>query len=307
MRLLDYRIRRPGAIALSFALALGVATGPDLSAATFAPIAGTLSIRAGSHAPQTTPATIGTASLTDFELPIAVASASLQTSLRGGSQFNFSATATSSTNVATPASPPNATASTNFEQAFTTTAQQWIQLTANVLSPADPGVSGFVTFGQTGHAPVYTIGDSANQNVIRNALFPPGSYSVVGTINTQAAVAPAHAGAVSGFLLIAALGDFNGNSTVDAADVAAWRAGFGSTSGTFASGNLDGDSDSDGADFLLLQRQVGTHAFATATGAAVPEPAALLSSLVGACVFASRVHCRTRRSAAWRAIKSPAE
>ena len=50
--------------------------------------------------------------------------------------------------------------------------------------------------------------------------------------------------------------DFNGSGGVDGADLAAWKAGFG-TGTTKAQGDSDQDGDVDGQDFLNWQRQVG--------------------------------------------------
>jgi hypothetical protein len=302
LSLAPHLLRWAAACALAF-------SGGVLHAATFAPITGSLSIRAGSKPPQTTPAVLGSASLTDFDFPTAVASASLLTSIPNSSQFNYSATASSSSNSQTTVIPPSATATTNFEQPFTTASQQWIEVNAAVLSPADPGISAFVTFGRTGQAPLVIIGDTAGGSINRAGLYAASTYSIKGNVNTQATVAPAHAGAVSGYVLIAALGDFNGNLVVDAADFTAWKAGFGSKTGTFASGNLDGDTDTDGADFLLLQHQLGTHALSIAATNAVPEPTAALLAACGLALISPArrfSHCRTNRSAARRAAMSPA-
>jgi hypothetical protein len=279
------------------------------NAATFGPISGTLAIRAGSKPPQTTPVVIGSVNLTDFDLPTAFASASLQTSITGGSHFKFSGAASSSTTVADPMGMPRATASTTFQQSFTTTAPQWLQLTAEVLSPPSDGqVSAAVSLGPTGQAATYTVNHSNGLEMTRNGLFPAGNYTVSGFAVTQASIPPAHAAAISGFVLIASLADFNGNAVVDGGDLATWRTGFGSTTGTFASGNLDGDGDADGADFMLWQRQLGTHALTVAAASAVPEPTgSLLIALgIGACVVRGFVYCRTCRSAARRAAASPA-
>jgi hypothetical protein len=142
--------------------------------------------------------------------------------------------------------------------------------------------------------------------VTRAALFAPGNYTVSGFANTQASVPPAHAASLSGCLLIASFADFNESNLVDAADLATWRTGFGSTSGTFVSGNLDVDGDTDGADFLLWQRQLGAHALGMAAGKTVPEPSSV--SLIGLALAAvqSSFVWRTWRSAALRAAASPA-
>jgi hypothetical protein len=73
-------------------------------------------------------------------------------------------------------------------------------------------------------------------------------------------------------------GDFNGDGIVDGYDVDAWSTGFGE-------GTLDG------SDFLAWQRNVTSP---PAAAAAVPEPLALASGLVGAALLLGS----TRRS--WR-------
>jgi len=66
-------------------------------------------------------------------------------------------------------------------------------------------------------------------------------------------------------------GDFNADGLVDAADLAAWRAGLGTAANAGRiDGNADRDNDVDGADFLLWQRNLGTTD--TTPGHAVPEP-----------------------------------
>jgi hypothetical protein len=72
--------------------------------------------------------------------------------------------------------------------------------------------------------------------------------------------------------LAATLGaDFNNSGSVDGADLATWRSGFGVAVGApHEDGDADGDFDVDAADFLLWQRQlVGAGPIA-----AVPEPIA---------------------------------
>jgi hypothetical protein len=80
--------------------------------------------------------------------------------------------------------------------------------------------------------------------------------------------------------------DFNGDGSVNSADLSAWKANFGKATGAIkAEGDADGDGDVDGTDFLAWQRQVGT---STSTPAAsqVPEPASWalvgLSAVLGA-------------------------
>jgi hypothetical protein len=80
-------------------------------------------------------------------------------------------------------------------------------------------------------------------------------------------------------------GDFNGNGSVDQADLAAWNAGYGMSSGaTSANGDADGDGDVDGSDFLVWQQNLGAtqSAPAVAGAAAVPEPQAGLLMVLAA-------------------------
>jgi hypothetical protein len=66
-------------------------------------------------------------------------------------------------------------------------------------------------------------------------------------------------------------GDFDKNFTVNGADLTKWKGDFGLNAGS----NADGDSDSDGADFLLWQQNLGAPAAAVSASAAVPEPGTL--------------------------------
>jgi T5SS/PEP-CTERM-associated repeat protein len=86
--------------------------------------------------------------------------------------------------------------------------------------------------------------------------------------------------------------DFNFDSKVDALDLAILKNNYGPSS----AGDADGDGDTDSADFLIWQRQNGSHFPATAAGAAVPEPASWL--LVGLAAAPAWNWTRRRRGAA---------
>jgi hypothetical protein len=65
--------------------------------------------------------------------------------------------------------------------------------------------------------------------------------------------------------------DFTHDGRVNSADLTAWRNAFKLT----AAGDADNDGDSDGADFLIWQRQLGSGASAASVATGVPEPGAL--------------------------------
>jgi hypothetical protein len=72
-------------------------------------------------------------------------------------------------------------------------------------------------------------------------------------------------------------GDFDGNGTVNGADLTRWRTNFGATGApTVAQGNADADGDVDGSDFLVWQRNAGVAA--VSVSAAIPEPATLVTA-----------------------------
>jgi hypothetical protein len=89
-------------------------------------------------------------------------------------------------------------------------------------------------------------------------------------------------GETSMFLKVTLLGDFNGDSDVNAADLAVWKGGYGTTY--------------NGADFLAWQQHLGMHA---AVSAGVPEPgSAVLLAMAAAGAAGAR---RKRRVNRWRA------
>jgi hypothetical protein len=70
--------------------------------------------------------------------------------------------------------------------------------------------------------------------------------------------------------------DFDNDGDVDPTDLQIWRGAYNLNQ----LGDADGDNDSDGADFLMWQQQVGSAPAVIAAGA-VPEPGALPSAAIG--------------------------
>jgi hypothetical protein len=62
--------------------------------------------------------------------------------------------------------------------------------------------------------------------------------------------------------------DFNLDGTVNAPDLAIWKAAYKTTT----AGNADGDGDTDGNDFLIWQRRLGHAGAIASTSTAIPEP-----------------------------------
>jgi hypothetical protein len=292
-------------LAVTGALAVAALAAAAAGAADFGPLFGNVTVKAGANPEKTRTAIVGTVTESDNELvgSIDVVTARLMAERFGGSRLTFSGLATSVTNAPAPPGQFNATAQVSFVQSFTTAAPQWLVFSAKIDSPpADPGVFASLNVTRAGQ-PVFSAGHTAGSTVAQSGLRPAGTYNLQGNIFSSASVPGTHTGLLDASVLIAALADFNGNTMVDGGDLGTWRTGFGSLSGTFASGNLDGDADTDGADFLLWQNQLGTHAMVAASHA-TPEPAAAALAAIG--MLAAFAHCRTRRCAARRPSASPA-
>lgn len=90
--------------------------------------------------------------------------------------------------------------------------------------------------------------------------------------------------------------DFNSDGVVNAADLQAWKAGFGAATGASRiNGDANGDGAVNGSDFLVWQRQFGS-GMTTPTAAAVPEPATGLLALCGLAAAMAGVRSQSRKS-----------
>jgi hypothetical protein len=88
--------------------------------------------------------------------------------------------------------------------------------------------------------------------------------------------------------------DFNADSLVGPEDLAIWQAAY----GVSGQGDADGDGDTDGRDYLIWQRQVGSSAFGPAQASTVPEPhvsAVLGLAVMGLLQFRSGPRAKRRK------------
>jgi len=96
--------------------------------------------------------------------------------------------------------------------------------------------------------------------------------------------------------------DFDDDGDVDGGDLLIWQRGFG-TGTTLAQGNADGDGDVDAADLAIWKTQFGSTGLATASAAAVPEPASLgLAGLALGAIASLRRRFNRRLMAASAAV-----
>jgi hypothetical protein len=75
-------------------------------------------------------------------------------------------------------------------------------------------------------------------------------------------------------------GDLNLDGSVDQTDLSLWQIGYGLSSGaSYSDGDVDGDHDVDGGDFLAMQRQFGFVGQPVSTSHKAPEPPSLVLAL----------------------------
>jgi hypothetical protein len=141
---------------------------------------------------------------------------------------------------------------------------------ANILSEIHLQGSSMVSSGG-----ILSLGSAFNTAMAQDLVFSlglPGSENLVrGIVQYGMPIAP---------------GDFNASGVINGADLTDWRGDFGPGAGSDA----DNDGDSDGADFLIWQRNLGVPAAVAAAGG-VPEPASvtLLAFALGATLFRRRI------------------
>jgi cyclophilin family peptidyl-prolyl cis-trans isomerase len=146
---------------------------------------------------------------------------------------------------------------------------------------------GFTVFGRVvgnGMAVIDAINALPKQDL--DGLPNPGTFDEVPVRATSGALADRLVFVNTVTNLNIPGGDYNFDGLVNAADLAVWKADFGSTTKAEADGN--GDGVVNGPDFLVWQRTLGT-----AGAAAVPEPAGI--ALAGAALAGLGVLRRRRK------------
>jgi hypothetical protein len=284
--------RRASVEAIRWAcIACGVLLARPVVAATFDPVTGTLTAKAGSQPTMTKPPIIGSESVVSqiFMPSIASGTASLNLQNPNSNRFTFSGNAASLSQGSEAVQ-----ASYNFTQRFTTTVSQWMELTAKINTDpfGNPNVTASVTLGRVGAPASINMGYTFGEFQTQSRLFSSGTFELKSDVATSVASGPLDRDAqTEGSLQLYRFADFNGNGAVTNQDLATWRAGFGMTNGTFANGNLDDDPAVDGRDFLIWQRQVGAQFIAAPIGSAIPEPGTAAMAAAGTLALRS---CRRR-------------
>jgi hypothetical protein len=93
----------------------------------------------------------------------------------------------------------------------------------------------------------------------------------------------------SGTAPVTALGDFNFDGVIGAADLAQWQLDFGMNAGSDA----DGDGDSDGTDFIHWQSALGGYTPPTAAVMSAPEPGAATLAVIAAAALRAALRRRS--------------
>lgn len=159
----------------------------------------------------------------------------------------------------------------------TATSQWFFNSTNNTqLDAIDQATGGFAAFGR-----ILLSGMNVLNEIIAlpryNVASPFNTLPVqsIATINTQQNVFPKDVVIVQDIRRLSIIdGDYNRDNVVNNADLALWRADFGSQVKAEADGNGNGIVDA--PDFLLWQRNYGR----TAAASAVPEPGAAMLALL---------------------------
>ena len=153
----------------------------------------------------------------------------------------------------------------------------------------DPELQGFYFFGDTSTNRLWMLKPATETTPQVVEYITPQLPTDVGSPNTPVAITEDSKGNLYITYLSGSVyrivtdaltpGDFNADAKVDDADLAAWTAGFGMTTGALpANGDANGDGAVDGADFLAWQQNYGWSALNVGGGApssAVPEPSSL--------------------------------
>ncbi len=127
--------------------------------------------------------------------------------------------------------------------------------------------------------------DASDVDWLRTAIEQPELYASVFGVPAEVSADLTGNGTVDvadvdyllNFIVGTQYGDLNLDGSVDQTDLSLWQSGFGlSSSAGYLDGDIDGDHDVDGADFLVLQRQIGFGGQPVSQSQMVPEPHSLV-------------------------------
>lgn len=191
-----------------------------------------------------------------------------------GTLFEFSTTATSTTNRASdPPSVANATSSANFEQLFQTNTAHRVTMIATV-SQANGGEAAVqianVLFP---NSPIVSFSSATNVEQYRSFLLAPGTYAISADVSSEVFDIGSSSGSVGGSLSVSLAADTSGDAYIDGEDLGLWQDTYGGVGISLAAnGDFNSNFLVDASDYLLWQQQFSPEP--APRFAAVPSPSA---------------------------------
>ena len=258
------------------------------AAASFGPVGGSLTARAGDEVANETVEdyVITSISAVSDQGPFIRGLASVLPTIVNDNQFDFELQATSTTTEFEPNGNPNSSVSL-FQTVDVAETRRGI-LFVEVGSSGN----GIATVAVTGPGVSMNISNTSDQEITLSEIINAGTYTVAGSAQSAAVGIGTHTGSISGSFLLTNLADLDGDLQVSGSDFLRIQAGFGRMDGnaTFMTGDVNDDQFVTAEDFTIFEAEYGPVAASPAIGS-VPEPGSLLLAAVGAacCCFRRRI------------------